>query len=107
MLKSSIRVLIAEDFEPWRRFYRTALQKRSDFQVVGEVSDGLEAVRQAEQLQPDLILLDIGLPSLNGIGAARQIREISPASKILFVSENRSAEIVREALSTGASGYIV
>ena len=71
------------------------------------MSDGLEAVRQAEQLQPDLILLDIGLPSLNGVDAARKIREISPASKILFVSENRSAEIVQEALSTGASGYVV
>src|SRR5215469_3795215 len=74
---------------------------------MGEVSDGLEAVQQAGQLQPDLILLDIGLPTLNGIDAARQIREISPASRILFVSENRSADIVEAALSTGASGYVV
>jgi DNA-binding NarL/FixJ family response regulator len=70
------------------------------------VSDGLEAVQQAEELQPDLILLDIGLPTLNGIEAARRIRRVSPASRILFVSENRSADIAEEALSTGASGYV-
>jgi DNA-binding NarL/FixJ family response regulator len=107
LLKSSIRILLVEDFEPWRHFYRSMLHKRSEFQVIGEVSDGLEAVQQALQLQPDLILLDIGLPTLNGIEAARRIQEISTASKILFVSENRSADIVNEALSTGAGGYVV
>lgn len=79
----------------------------SGFQVVGEVSDGLEAVEEARQLQPDLILLDIGLPTLNGIEAARRILEVAAASKILFVSENRSTDIVEEALSTGAGGYVV
>jgi len=107
LLKSLIRVLVVEDFEPWRHFYRSTLQKRSEFQVIGEVSDGMAAVQQAQELQPDLILLDIGLPTLNGIEAARRIREVSPASKIMFVSENRSADIVREALSTGAGGYVV
>ena len=107
MLKPSIRVLIVEDFEPWRRIYCSTLQKQSEFQVIGEVSDGLAAVPQAQELQPDLILLDIGLPTLNGIEAARRIREVSPQSKILFVSENRSAEIVEAALSTGAGGYVV
>jgi DNA-binding NarL/FixJ family response regulator len=107
LLKSSIRVLIVEDFGQWRRFYCSTLQQQSKFRVIGEVSDGLEAVHRAGQLQPDLILLDIGLPTLNGIEAARRIGEISAASKILFVSENRSAEIVREALSTGAGGYVV
>lgn len=71
------------------------------------MSDGLEAVQQAERLQPDIILLDIGLPTLNGIEAARRIREVSPTSKILFVSENRSPDIAEEALSTGAGGYVV
>ena len=107
MPKSPIRVLIVEDFEQWRRFYCSMLQKQPEFQVIGEVSDGLEAVHQAQQLQPDLILLDIGLPVLNGIEAARQIREVSSASKILFLSENRSAEIVQEALNAGAGGYVV
>jgi DNA-binding NarL/FixJ family response regulator len=102
-----IRILLGDDFEAWRRFYCSTLQKQSEFQVVGEVSDGLEAVHQARQLQPDLILLDIGIPTLNGIEAARRIREVSAASKIIFVSENRSADIVEEALSTGAGGYVV
>jgi len=105
--KFPIRVLVVEDNEPWRRYFSTALQKQPELQVIGEVSDGLEAVQQAEELQPDLILLDIGLPTLNGIEAARRIRKVSPASRILFVSENRSADIAEEALSTGASGYVV
>ena len=107
MDKSSIRVLVVEDYEPWRRYFSTALQKQPELQVIGEVSDGLEAVQKAEELQPDLVLLDIGLPTLNGIEAARRIRKVSPASRILFVSENRSADIAEEALSTGASGYLV
>ena len=104
---ASVRVLVVDDYEPWRRFYSTTFQKRPDLRVISEASDGLEAVQQAQQLQPDLILLDIGLPSVNGIEAARRIRDVSPTSKILFVSENRSNDIVKEALSTGAGGYIV
>ena len=107
MDESPVRVLVVEDYEPWRRYFSTALQNQPELQVIGEVSDGLEAVQQAEELQPDLILLDIGLPTLNGIEAARRIRKVSPASKILFVSENRSANIAGEAMSTGASGYLV
>jgi len=107
LLKSLIRVLVVDDFEPWRSFYCSTLQKQPEFQVVSEASDGLEAVRQAQQLQPDLILLDIGLPSLNGIEAARQIRKVSTNSRILFVSENRSADIVSAALATGATGYVL
>jgi DNA-binding response OmpR family regulator len=76
-------------------------------QVVGEIIDGLEAVQKAEELQPDLIVLDIGLPSLNGIEVARQIRKVSPKSKILFVSQESSADVVQEALGTGAHGYVV
>jgi DNA-binding NarL/FixJ family response regulator len=105
--KSPIRVLVVEDCEPWRRHFSTAFQKQPELQVIGEVSDGLEAVQKAQELQPDLILLDIGLPSLNGLEVARRIRKVSPASRILFVSENRSADIAEEALSTGASGYVV
>jgi DNA-binding NarL/FixJ family response regulator len=105
--KSPIRVLVVEDYEPWRRYFSTALQKQPELQVIGEVSDGLEAVQKAEELQPDLILLDIGLPTLNGIEAARRVREVSPTSKILFVSENRSPDIAQEALGTGAGGYVV
>ena len=70
------------------------------------VSDGLEAVREAQRLQPDLILLDIGLPTLNGLDAARRIRTLSPASKIVFVTQESSADVVQEALKIGASGYV-
>jgi DNA-binding NarL/FixJ family response regulator len=98
---SSIRVLVVDDHEPWRRFASTTLQKQVELQVIGEATDGLQAVQQAQELLPDLILLDIGLPTLNGIEAARRIREVSPTSKILFVSENRSPDIAEAALSTG------
>lgn len=107
MGESSVRVLVIDDSEPWCRYFSTMLPRQPGLQVIGEVSDGLEAVQKAEELQPDLILLDIGLPTLNGIEAARRIRAVSPASKILFVSENRSPDIAEEALRTGASGYVV
>jgi len=105
--KSSIRILVVDDFEPFRGFITSALMQYPELQVVGELSDGLEAVRRAAELHPDLILLDVGLPSLNGIAAARQILEHSPKSKILFVSGNQSSDIVEQALSTGAAGYLV
>jgi CheY-like chemotaxis protein len=75
---AEFRVLVVEDYEPFRRFVCSTLSKRPDLQIVGEVSDGLEAVLKARELRPDLILLDVGLPTLNGIEAARRIRELSP-----------------------------
>lgn len=101
-----VRVLVVDDYQPWLRFIRSALQEAREFQVIGEASDGAGAVEKAAQLQPDLILLDIGLPTLNGIEAARQIREHNPEAKILFVSEQRSKDVVGEAMSTG-SGYVL
>jgi DNA-binding NarL/FixJ family response regulator len=104
---SSVRVLVVEDYEPFRQFVCSSLEKRPELQIVGEVSDGLEAVQKAEELQPDLIVLDIGLPSLTGIEAARRIRELSPQSRILFVSQETSVHVVRGALGEGAKGYVV
>ena len=104
---STARILVVDDYDPFRRFICSTLRKRPELQIVGEVSDGLEAVQKAEELQPDLIVLDIGLPSLNGIEAARRIRKLSPKSKILFVSQESSADMVQEALALGALGYIV
>jgi len=101
-----LRILIVDDFEPWRRFVSSALQK-VDSQILLEVSDGLEAVYKAEDLRPDLILLDIGLPTLNGIKAARRIRDLSPDSKILFLSEENSPEVAEAALEAGGVGYLV
>lgn len=104
---SSVRVLVVDDYEPWHSFITATLQREPKLQIIGHVFDGRNAVQQAEQLQPDLILLDIGLPDLNGIAAARRIREVSPQSRILFASENRSAAVVQGALRTGASGYVL
>jgi CheY-like chemotaxis protein len=96
-----------EDFAPYRRFISSTLAGIRDLQVIGEVSDGLEAVQKAEELKPDLILLDIGLPSLNGIEAARCIRKLSPNSKIIFVSQESSTDVLQTALDLGAMGYVV
>ena len=104
---SCVRVLVVEDYELFRRLICSTLRKRPALQIVGEISDGLEAVHKAEELQPDLILLDIGLPTLNGIEAARRIRELSPESKILFVSQESSSDVVQYALALGALGYVV
>ena len=103
---SSVRVLVVEDFVAFRQAICSKLGKRGDLQIVCEVSDGLEAVEKAVELKPELIILDIGLPSLNGIEAARQIRTLAPQSKILFLSQERSPRVVEEALNLGALGYV-
>ena len=101
------RVLVVEDYQQFRRFVCSTLGKNPELQIIGEVSDGLEAVHKAEDLQPDLIVLDIGLPSLNGIEAARRIRTLSPESKILFVSQEGSTDVVQGAFAAGARGYVL
>ena len=83
------------------------LDKISNLQIVGEASDGLEAISKAARLQPDLILLDVGLPNLNGIEAGRRIRKLSPKSKIIFVTQESAYEVVQEAFNLGAWGYVV
>jgi DNA-binding NarL/FixJ family response regulator len=104
---SSIRVLVVDDNEPFRRFVRATLSTKPELEIVSEVSNGLEAVQKALELQPALIVLDIGLPGLNGIEAARRIRKLSPKSTILFLSQESSPEIVQEALCLGALGYVI
>jgi DNA-binding NarL/FixJ family response regulator len=101
-----IRVLVVEDFEDWRRQVRLLFQERPQWQIIAEASDGSEAVQKAEDLKPDLILLDIGLPKLNGMEVARRIRQRSPSSKIIFLSQNSDLDVVRAALDTGALGYV-
>jgi DNA-binding NarL/FixJ family response regulator len=101
------RTLIAEDYDEFRQQLRFTLLKSSQYVIVAEVSDGLEAVRQAEELQPDLVLLDLSLPTLNGMEAGRRIRRLSPNSKIVFLSQESSRDIMRGALRMGALGYVL
>lgn len=101
------RVLVVDDYEPWRIYLRSVLTRQPGFELLGEVSDGLKAVRRAEELQPDLILLDLSLPSMNGIDAARLMRRVAPYAKILFLSENRHPEVAEAALSAGGHGFVV
>jgi len=98
-------IVIADDFAEFRRFVRSKLQGNG-FQIVAEAADGLEAVAKVAMVQPDLVLLDIQMPNLNGLEAARQIRSVAPKSKILFVSQNTDADIVQSAMSAGAAGYL-
>jgi DNA-binding NarL/FixJ family response regulator len=104
---SSVRVLVVDDYDAWRRHICLVLKTQKEIQVIAEARDGLEAVQKAQELRPDLILLDIGLPTLNGIEAARRIRNLSPQSKVLFITQETSADIVLGALATGAAGYVV
>lgn len=101
------RVLVVDDHHPFRRLVCSMLQEHGSVQVVGEAQDGLEAVRQAELLQPDLIILDIGLPGLNGIEAARQISKVASAARIIFLTQECSPDVVKEAFTVGALGYVI
>jgi DNA-binding NarL/FixJ family response regulator len=96
-----------DDFEPFRRLVCSTLRNRPEAQVVAEAPDGLEAVQRAWHFQRDLILLDVGLPKLNGLAAARQMRTLAPKAKIIFVSQESSADVVQEALAIGGAGYVV
>lgn len=100
------KILVVDDFEEHRRFVCSTLQRAIKCQT-SEVADGLTALKKAQQERPDLVLLDIGLPGLNGIEAGRRIREVSPDSKILYLSQESSTDVVQEALRLGALGYIL
>jgi DNA-binding NarL/FixJ family response regulator len=101
-----VRILIVDDYEPWRRYVRSILEADADLVVLGESADGLDAIKQSEELQPGLVLLDIHLPSMNGLEVARQIGVVSPESKVVFVSSSQSIEVMREALKFGA-GFVM
>jgi DNA-binding NarL/FixJ family response regulator len=103
---ATIRILIVDDYKDWRRMIRLLLRTRPEWWVLAEASDGLEAIAKAEELKPDLIVLDIGLPKLNGMDVAREVRRISPRTKIVFLSQNTDLGIVGAALGTSASGYV-
>ena len=104
---SPVRVLVVDDYEIWRQRIRSILETQPELQIIGEASDGLEAVHKAQELKPDLILLDIGLPSLNGIEAASRLCRLVPSAKVLFLTQNHDADVIRLALSNGAKGYVL
>lgn len=103
---AATRILIVEDFEPYWQFVLGMLRERPELQVVASVSNGLQAVDRALELKPDLILMDIGLPGLNGLEAARRIRNLVPDSKILFLTQESSPEVLQEAILLGAHGFV-
>ena len=100
------RILVVDDFEQWRLLVRSILENVPGLRVVGEASDGVEAVKEAATLLPDIVLLDVGMPRLNGIEAAERIRHASPESKIIFLTQDSDSEVKRAALATGALAYL-
>jgi len=104
---SLVRILLVDDFSLWQDFVRTCFKERSDVHILGIASNALEAIRKAEDLQPDLILLDIGLPDMGGIEAAERIRQLVPKTKIIFLTGHSDPEFVREAFRAGGDGYIL
>lgn len=103
---SLIGILIVDDCKAFRRFAASAVQQENGLEVVGEAANGLEGVQKADELRPHLVLLDIGLPRLNGIEACRLIRKCAPESNVVFSSEQTDLDVVNAALATGALGYV-
>ena len=101
-----IRVLVADDHEVVRRGVRNLLEAKG-YEVVGEAVDGLEALAMLQHLAPDIVVLDIGMPLLNGLDVARRIRKTAPRTEILILSMHYSEQTVRDVLETGASGYVL
>jgi DNA-binding NarL/FixJ family response regulator len=103
---SVIRILVVDDFLPWLRFVQQVFQTETDFSIIATATDGLEAVAKAAELRPDVILMDLGLPGISGLEAARQIRALVPACKILFLSGDHNPDLISAAFNSGGSGYV-
>jgi len=104
---AACRILVVDDYEPWRRFVSSTLQEYPSVRVVGEATDGLEAIQRAAELNPYLALLDIHLPKLDGIKVADRLSHASPGTKILFTSQSNDPDLISAALSNGACGYVL
>jgi DNA-binding NarL/FixJ family response regulator len=100
-------ILVADDVSDWRVRIRSMVQRRPEWQISGEACDGLQAVEKAAELRPDIVLLDIGMPILNGIEAAKRIRQGSPGSRIIFVTQDNDQDVRMAALATGAEQYVI
>src|SRR5207247_8678216 len=106
LLQTTVRVLVVDDVELWQTFVHMHLDKEPNLHVIGVAADGLEAVRKAEEQLPDLILLGVSLPKLNGLEAARQIREVAPKSRILFLIVDSDPDFVLGAFRLGVFCYV-
>ena len=102
-----VRVLLADDYEPWRHCVSALFLKHPDWKIVGEVSDGIEAVQKAQELRPDLVLLDLSLPKLNGVEAANRIRQANPAAKIVFITAYCDSDAMQTVSRNEAEGYVL
>lgn len=102
-----IRILLADDHTLMRGGLRAMIQGLEEFDVIGEASEGREAVRLTEELNPDLVVMDIGLPGLNGLEATRQIIKSKPDARVVILSMHLNEEFVKQALEAGASGYVL
>jgi len=101
------QILVVDDSAPWRLLVSSILERTSSLRVVGEASDGVEAIEKALTLHPDVVILDIGMPRLNGIEAAKRIRQASPKSKVIFLTQESDSDVRSVALSTGATAYLL
>lgn len=103
----TIRILVVDDHPIVRQGLKTLLEGHSGWEVIGEASDGAEALEKAKNLNPDVMVLDVTMPRMNGLEACRLLRRQSPALEILFVTQHDSPQMMREALEAGARGYVV